>query len=109
MDAFLVMVSEKLWSELSSEQIDTAFKLLHGKMVSLAPEKYLHPDGTVACWGFEYAQHRLKGFLELDAGPKGEHVVTLFAEDDHELMVQPPRERLNRPGLRQIVWLRTVN
>jgi hypothetical protein len=103
------MVSEKLWTQLSGDQIDAAFKVLHGKMMAMAPEPYPNGNGSVPSWGFEYAAHSLKGFLELDAGPKGEHVVTLFAADDLELMAQTARERLGRPGLRQIVWLRTTN
>ena len=109
MDSFLVMVSEKLWTVLTSDQIDTAFKVLHGKMAKVAPEPYPNGNGNVPSWGFDYATRSLKGFLELDAGPKGEHVVTLFAAEDEELMSKPIHERLGRPGLRQILWLRTVN
>ncbi|MDX9974493.1 MAG: hypothetical protein RBU21_16025 [FCB group bacterium] len=109
MDSFLVMVSETLWTELSSEEIDTAFKVLHGKMSKIAPEPHAIGAEKVPTWGFDYAAHSLRGFLELDAGPKGEHVVTLFAAEDEELMAKPIGERLGRPGLRQILWLRTVN
>lgn len=109
MDSFLVMVSERVWESLSSEQLDVAFKLLHGRMLAKAPEPLERAYGTVPTWNLELAQNRLKGFLELDAGPKGEHLVTIFDEGDQELMEQSPRERLRRPDLRQIVWLRTVN
>jgi len=109
MDAFLVMVTEKVWERLTSDELDTAFKLLHGRMLAKAPEPYQGPYGTVPSWGLEIAEKQLKGFLELDAGPKGEHVVTLFDLEDRELMEQSPRERLARHDLRQIVWLRTVN
>jgi hypothetical protein len=109
MDSFLVMISEKLWGKLTNTQLDTALKMLHVRMLEKAPEPYVGDYGSVPSWDVEYDEHRMKGFLELDAGPRGEHIVTLFDEADEDLMATDPDSRLKGPGLRQIVFLRTVN
>ncbi len=109
MDAFLVMVSDQVMSNLSTDQLDTAFKILHSRMVDKAPEPYPSSHGSVPSWQVELADRRLRGFLELDAGPRGEHMVTLFDDTDVDLMSLAPSTRLTKEGLHRIVFLRTVN
>lgn len=109
MESLLVMVSDVVWGKLSNEQLDAALKTLHGHMTSHAPQPLDRDYGVVPTWDVNVAEHQLRGFLELEAGPKGEHVVTLFDPADVELMGKAPANRLQGPGLRQIVWLHTRN